>query len=204
MPAPVTAIAALGRTRTGRKIAIGALTLVLLVSAFAATPLLAIPLAIAGSSVANEPDTTRPVPTVQGEWGSPLAGPYSFGRGFGHNPVTGCGFCSVQHKGYDMSQGCGSPIFAAGPGTVLSAGALSGWGNTVRIDHGDGIITLYGHMQWGSLRVSEGQAVTAGTPLGAEGNTGRSFGCHLHFEVIHDGVSIDPVPFMAARGILLT
>ncbi|WJL97030.1 M23 family metallopeptidase [Microbacterium sp. ET2] len=204
MPAPVTAIAALGRTRIGHKIAIGALTLVLLISAFAATPVIAIPLAIAGSSVASGPDTTRPVPAANGDWGFPMAGPYSFGRGFGHNPVTGCGFCSVQHKGYDMSQGCGSPIFAAGPGTVLSAGALSGWGNTVRIDHGDGLITLYGHMQWGSLRVSEGQAVTAGTPLGAEGNTGRSFGCHLHFEVIHDGVSIDPVPFMAARGILLT
>lgn len=203
MAAPVTAIAAL-QTRTGRKIAIGALTLVLLMSAFAAVPLLAIPLAIAGSSVANGPDTIRPVLTTQGDWGFPMVGPYSFGRGFGHNPVTGCAFCSVQHKGYDMSQGCGSPIFAAGPGTVLSAGALSGWGNTVRIDHGDGLITLYGHMQWGSLRVSEGQAVSPGMPLGAEGNTGRSFGCHLHFEVIHDGVSIDPVPFMAARGILLT
>jgi murein DD-endopeptidase MepM/ murein hydrolase activator NlpD len=204
MPAPVTAIAVLGQTRTGRRIMIGALTLVLLLSAFAATPLIAIPFAVAGSAIAGGSDATRPSPTVQGDWGLPMAGPYSFGRGFGHNPVNGCGFCSVQHKGYDMSQGCGSTIFAAGPGTVLSAGALSGWGNTVRIDHGDGLITLYGHMQWGSLRVSEGQAVTPGTPLGAEGNTGRSFGCHLHFEVIHHGVSIDPVPFMAARGILLT
>ena len=128
MPAPITAIAALGQTRTGRKIAVGALTFVLLVSAFAATPLLAIPLAIAGSPVANGPETTRRVPAAQGDWGFPMACSYSFGRGFGHNPVTGCAFCSVQHKGYDMSQGCGSPIFAAGSGTVLSAGALSGWG----------------------------------------------------------------------------
>jgi murein DD-endopeptidase MepM/ murein hydrolase activator NlpD len=204
MPAPVTAIATLGQTRTGRKIVIGALTLLLLLVAVAATPLVAIPFAIAGSAVAAGSNATRPLPTVEGEWGFPMAGPYFFGRGFGHNPVTGCGYCSVDHKGYDMSQGCGSPIYAAGPGTILSAGALSGWGNTIRIDHGDGLTTLYGHMQWGSLRVNPGDTVTAGTPLGAEGNTGRSFGCHLHFEVIHHGVSIDPVPFMAARGIPLT
>jgi murein DD-endopeptidase MepM/ murein hydrolase activator NlpD len=102
-----------------------------------------------------------------------------------------------------MAQGCGSTIFAAGPGTVITAGEFYGWGNTVRVNHGDGLITLYGHMQWNSLRVTVGDAVTAGTPLGAEGNTGRSFGCHLHFEVQRDGIAVDPQPFMAALGLPL-
>ena len=68
---------------------------------------------------------------------------------------------------------------------------------------GGGIVTLYGHMQWGSLRVSAGETVTAGTPIGAEGNTGKSFGCHLHFEVRQSGNPIPPEPFMAARGLPL-
>jgi len=140
---------------------------------------------------------------VNGAWGYPLAGGYSKGRGFGYNPVTGCTFCSIDHLGYDMAQGCGATIYAAGPGRVITAGSFHGWGNTVRIEHGDGLVTLYGHMQWSSIRVSVGDDVTAGTPIGAEGNTGRSFGCHLHFEVLRDRVSIDPQPFMAALGLPL-
>lgn len=204
MPVPVTAIAILDRTRTGRRVVIGALVLLLILTAAALTPLVAIPFAVAGSAVAVGTDITKPAAVVEGEWGYPLVGRYTFGRGFGYNPVTGCGYCSTNHKGYDMAQGCGSTIYAAGPGRVITAGSLSGWGNTVRIDHGDGILTLYGHMQWGSLRVNVGDTITAGTPIGAEGNTGASFGCHLHFEVIQRGTSIDPVPFMAARGIPLT
>ena len=106
--------------------------------------------------------------------------------------------------GYDMAQGCGATIYAAGSGTVITAGAYQGYGNTVRIDHGEGLITLYGHMQWSSLRVHRGESVTAGTPIGAEGNTGKSFGCHLHFEVRQGATPIDPQPFMAALGLPLT
>lgn len=204
MPTPATAIAVIGQTKTGRKIALGALTLLLVLSAFAMTPLVAIPFAIAGTSVMVGSDTPQGVPVVDGAWGYPLAGTYSFGRGFGYNPVEGCGYCSTNHKGYDMAQGCGATIYAAGPGTVITAGPFYGWGNTVRIDHGNGLVTLYGHMQWESIRVVQGQTVTAGTPLGAEGNTGNSFGCHLHFEVQQNDTPIDPVPFMAARGLPLT
>jgi murein DD-endopeptidase MepM/ murein hydrolase activator NlpD len=103
-----------------------------------------------------------------------------------------------------MSQGCGATIYAAGPGTVVIAGSHQGYGNTVLIVHGNELTTLYGHMQWGSLRVTAGDIVTAGSPLGAEGNTGRSFGCHLHFEVRVDGRAIPPEPFMAALGLPLT
>ena len=58
-------------------------------------------------------------------------------------------------------------------------------------------------MQWESLRVGVGNTVSAGTPLGAEGSTGRSSGCHLHFEVRDSGIRIDPEPFMANLGLPL-
>lgn len=202
MGAPVIAAAALS-TGTGRKIATGALIGILLVVAFAMTPLIAIPFAVAGAASTTTTTTTDAAPAVSGDWGYPLAGGYSKGRGFGYNPVIGCSYCSVNHQGYDMAQGCGSTIFAAGPGRVITAGSYQGYGNTVRIDHGDEVVTLYGHMQWESLRVSEGDVVTAGTPIGAEGNTGKSFGCHLHFEVRKSGSSVPPEPFMAALGLPL-
>lgn len=202
MGAPVIAAAALN-TRTGRKILIGALIGILLVAGFLITPLVAVPFAIMGAAASTADTKTDAAPAVSGNWGYPIAGGYSKGRGFGHNPVAGCGYCSVNHQGYDMAQGCGSTIFAAGPGSVITAGSYQGYGNTVRIDHGDGIVTLYGHMQWESLRVSVGDDVTAGTPIGAEGNTGKSFGCHLHFEIRKSGNPIPPEPFMAALGLPL-
>ncbi|MCK6065748.1 MULTISPECIES: M23 family metallopeptidase [Microbacterium] len=202
MGAPVAAAAALANTRAGRRIAIGVLLFFTLVGGMLLTPLIAIPFAISGEQVATE--TKAPAdPVANGDWGYPLAGGYSKGRGFGYNPVVGCSYCSTNHKGYDMAQGCGAAIHAAGPGRIITAGSFYGWGNTVRVDHGGGLVTLYGHMQWGSLRVSVGDAVAAGTALGAEGNTGRSFGCHLHYEVQRDGVPIDPQPFMAAFGLPL-
>ncbi|WP_322411164.1 M23 family metallopeptidase [Microbacterium invictum] len=202
MGAPVAAAAALANTRIGRRIAIGVLLFVALVGGMLLTPLIAIPFAVAGEQVTQEVET-QAAPVANGDWGYPLAGGYSKGRGFGYNPVVGCSYCSTNHQGYDMAQGCGATIYAAGPGRIITAGSFYGWGNTVRIDHGGGLVTLYGHMQWGSIRVSVGDAVEAGTALGAEGNTGRSFGCHLHYEVQQDGAAIDPQPFMAALGLPL-
>ncbi|CDJ99831.1 exported hypothetical protein [Microbacterium sp. C448] len=202
MGAPMVAAAALN-TRTGRKILIGASLAALLAVAFLLTPLIAVPFAVAGSIVSTTSAGSGAAPAVSGEWGFPLAGDYSKGRGFGYNPVQGCSYCSTDHQGYDMAQGCGATVYAAGPGEVITAGSYQGYGNAVRIDHGGEIVTLYGHMQWDSLRVTVGQAVTAGTPLGAEGNTGKSFGCHLHFEVRDSGTPVAPEPFMAARGLPL-
>lgn len=202
MGAPITAAAALANTRIGRKVVVGVLAFLVLTAALILTPLFAIPLAITGSA-ASTTISQHAAPVVSGEWGYPLAGAYSKGRGFGHNPVIGCGFCSTDHQGYDMAQGCGATIYAAGSGTVLTAGNYQGYGNAVRIDHGDGLVTIYGHMQWDSLRVSVGQPVTAGTPIGAEGNTGKSFGCHLHFEVRQSGTPIPPEPLMASLGLPL-
>jgi murein DD-endopeptidase MepM/ murein hydrolase activator NlpD len=198
----VVAAAALN-TRTGRRILTGALVGILLIAGFLLTPLVAVPFAIVGAAASTIDTNTDAAPALSGDWGYPLAGGYAKGRGFGHNPVIGCGYCSVSHQGYDMAQGCGSTIFAAGPGRVITSGSYQGYGNTVRIDHGDDVVTLYGHMQWGSLRVSVGDNVTGGTPLGAEGNTGKSFGCHVHFEVRKSGNPIPPESFMAALGLPL-
>ena len=202
MGAPVIAAAALN-SRTGRKILAGALIGFTVAVACLVTPLIAVPFAIVGSAARGTVAQVDAAPEVSGEWGFPLAGGYSKGRGFGYNPVQGCGYCSTDHQGYDMAQGCGATIFAAGPGEVITAGSYQGYGNTVRIDHGGEIVTLYGHMQWGSLRVSVGQQVTAGAPLGAEGNTGKSFGCHLHFEVRKSGTAVAPESFMAGLGLSL-
>lgn len=202
MGVPIAAATALANTRTGRRIGIGILLLLALVSALLLTPLVAIPFAVAGQSIAVD-SARRPMLAADGEWGYPLAGAYSKGRGYGYNPVTGCSYCSTDHQGYDMAQGCGATVYAAGPGRVITAGEYQGYGNAVRIDHGDGLFTLYGHMQWNSLRVRPGEDIVAGTPLGAEGNTGKSFGCHLHYEVRQDGAPIDPQPFMAGLGLPL-
>lgn len=203
MAVPVAVTAALVKTRTGRRIVVGILVILFLGTAFLLTPLIAIPFAIAGQSAAAIEVHPQPVPVANGAWGYPLAGGYSKGRGFGANPVHGCSYCTEFHPGYDMSQACGVTVYAAGPGRVITAGSYFGYGNAVRIDHGAGLVTLYGHMAWNSLRVAVGADVVAGTALGAEGDTGHSFGCHLHFEVRQNGVAIDPQPFMAARGLPL-
>lgn len=204
MGVPIAAAAALAKSRTVRRVVIGLFSAGLMFLLLVLAPLAVIPFAASGSLVVTSTSTvTTDGPVVKGEWGYPLKGAYSTGRGFGYNPVSGCSYCSTNHKGYDMSQACESTVYAADPGSVVVAGSYFGWGNAVMIDHGNGVQTLYGHMLWDSLRVGIGDEVTAGTPLGAEGNTGQSFGCHLHFEVRTSGVAIDPEPFMAALGLPL-
>lgn len=137
--------------------------------------------------------------TGSGGWVRPTPGHLS--SGFGPRMVQcGTGYCSSGwHMGDDLAYGCGTPIHAANSGTVIWAGPLGGYGNMVKIDHGGGIGTGYGHQS--SIAVGYGQHVSAGQVIGYEGNTGNSFGCHVHFEVYQNGAQIDPKPFMAARGI---
>jgi murein DD-endopeptidase MepM/ murein hydrolase activator NlpD len=199
MPGPNLLIAA-AQSKTLRRLVIGAAGFFLVLALGILTPLLAVPAVLAGQSAAS---AVSGHPTVVGEWGYPLAGGYFKGRGFGYHPVEGCAYCSKDHKGYDMSQACSSTIYAAGPGTVILAGAWGSFGNAVEIDHGGGVDTIYGHMMWNSLLVQPGTKVVAGTPLGLEGTTGVSTGCHLHFEVRVNGTQVDPEPFMADRGLPL-
>ncbi len=103
------------------------------------------------------------------------------------------------HHGLDISgaNAAGSLVVAAAGGTVVEAGwNTGGLGNYVQIDHGNGIETLYAHMQNNSLMVSVGDVVTKGQALGRVGNTGYSFGAHLHFGVLINGTVVDPAPYL--------
>jgi len=94
------------------------------------------------------------------------------------------------HAGMDFAGGVagnGQPMPASANGVVWKAGSHSGYGNTVILEHGQGLFTLYAHMQWGSLVVSQGQTVVQGQTLGLIGNTGQSYGAHIHFETHENG-----------------
>ncbi len=102
------------------------------------------------------------------------------------------------HNGLDIAGGSiyGKPIVAARAGTVIDAGWNSGgYGNYVMINHGDGFITIYGHMS--SVAAYNGQSVSAGQVIGYVGNTGRSTGPHLHFEVRLNGSVEDPLDYVS-------
>ena len=94
------------------------------------------------------------------------------------------------HAGEDIGAPSGTPILAADSGTVILAGVNGGYGNCVMISHGNGRVTLYGHMS--SIAVSNGASVTQGDVIGYVGSTGLSTGPHLHFEVRVDGATTDP------------
>lgn len=90
----------------------------------------------------------------------------------------------------------GAAIVAAGAGKVIFTGWRSGYGNTVIIDHGNGVTTLYAHQQSGGIKVSVGQHVEKRDRIGTVGSTGNSTGPHLHFEVRINGNPVDPMGYL--------
>lgn len=98
------------------------------------------------------------------------------------------------HRGVDFAGAPGTPVLAAADGTVVIADALNIRGNTVVIDHGWGVYTLYAHQN--VLFVSPGDTVTSGQAIGTIGSTGRITGPHLHWEVWINGVSVDPLQWV--------
>ncbi|MCD6356551.1 MAG: peptidoglycan DD-metalloendopeptidase family protein [Anaerolineaceae bacterium] len=95
------------------------------------------------------------------------------------------------HKAIDCMCNLGDPIFASDSGVVIYAGPISGgYGNLVAIDHRNGYLTLYAHLN--SISVTCGQSVTQGLPIGTCGSTGNSTGPHLHFEVRQNGGFVNP------------
>ena len=99
-----------------------------------------------------------------------------------------------RHKGMDFSSNRGTPIYATGDGVVKRAdNRSSGYGRHIRIDHGFGYISLYAHLN--KYNVRRGQKVKRGDIIGFVGNTGRSVAPHLHYEIIKDGVKINPLNF---------
>jgi murein DD-endopeptidase MepM/ murein hydrolase activator NlpD len=97
------------------------------------------------------------------------------------------------HTGIDFGAPYGAPIVASANGQVASAGWDGGYGKAVRINHGAGLTTLYGHMS--RVAVAPGQAVAAGQVIGYIGSTGLSTGPHLHYELHRGGQRIDPASF---------
>ncbi len=104
------------------------------------------------------------------------------------------------HEGVDFTPGEGAPIQAVADGVVRTATEAGGaYGVNVYIDHvidGELVTTHYAHMQYGSLQVATGDRVEVGQVIGSTGNTGRSYGAHLHFEVRYNDTAIDPVPWL--------
>lgn len=131
--------------------------------------------------------------TVPGIWVRPNLG-----------PETSC-FClrwGVMHEGIDLAGPLGSPILAVGDGLVIKAGPADGFGNWVVIQHRNGDVSIYGHMQFFFVHV--GEEVKAGQRIALVGNEGFSTGPHLHFEIHRGsfaGSPIDPVPWLKERGI---
>jgi murein DD-endopeptidase MepM/ murein hydrolase activator NlpD len=98
------------------------------------------------------------------------------------------------HTGIDIANGCGTPVYSVGDGTVVASGRpLWPWDSSygVYIDHGGGYLTVYWHLQ-ARVIVSRGQEVKLGQLVGYEGNTGNSTGCHLHFAINDHGVWRNP------------
>jgi murein DD-endopeptidase MepM/ murein hydrolase activator NlpD len=108
------------------------------------------------------------------------------------------------HQGVDIAAPIGTPIYVPEDGVVLQAGAASGFGQAVYVQHGDGEITLYGHVN--QFYVSAGQVVKAGDHIADVGNKGQSTGPHLHFEVHQGGLyasRVNPMPWLQSHGIAL-
>jgi len=107
------------------------------------------------------------------------------------------------HDGADMVASAGTPIYAAAGGVVrVSQSGYGGYGEAIVIDHvigGKVVSTLYGHMIYGSRAVSAGQRVEPGQMIGQVGNTGRSYGAHLHLEVRLGGSLVEPISWLAAN-----
>ena len=101
---------------------------------------------------------------------------------------------SGQHMGLDFAAPMGTPIIAADGGKVVEAGQGGAYGNFVEIAHGDGTRTRYAHLS--RISVEQGQSVDRGQRLGGLGSTGNSTGPHLHFEVLRNGVQVNPENFL--------
>lgn len=128
-------------------------------------------------------------------WQLPLAkGSYRISTRFGDPRARGA---RGRHSGTDFAIAEGTPVGAAAAGTVVAAGWGGGYGNLVKVQHDGGVQTWYAHLS--AFSVAAGERVQPGQRVGRVGDTGRSFGPHLHFEVRLAGVPVDPATFLAAR-----
>ena len=125
----------------------------------------------------------------------PVKDSFRWTSGFGYRrDPKGAG--TRMHEGTDMAGAYGTPIYSTAEGTVIFAGWNAGYGRHVRIRHANGVETTYSHMA--QLRVEVGQRVSRGDRIGDMGNSGRSTGTHLHYEVYVNGTPVNPMTFIKA------
>jgi murein DD-endopeptidase MepM/ murein hydrolase activator NlpD len=145
----------------------------------------------AAPSQRSQPAQAEPAPSRSGRMQRPSNGRLTSGYGWRTHPISGA---RSFHAGVDFGAPTGSPIYAAESGTVYSAGWRGGYGNTIVIEHGGGLTTLYAHQS--RFAVSAGQQVSRGQVIGYVGSTGQSTGPHLHFEVRVNGATRDPMGYL--------
>ena len=125
----------------------------------------------------------------------PLKDPFRWTSGFGMRQDPK-GWGTRMHAGSDMAGSYGTPIYATADGVVTFAGWSNGYGRLIKIQHAFGIETRYGHLS--QIRVDVGQKISRGDRIGDMGNSGRSTGTHLHYEVRIGGDAVNPMTFIKA------
>lgn len=116
---------------------------------------------------------------------------------YGDGPAQGY-YYYRRHSGVDLASGIGSHIYAAGDGRVVGKGySTTGYGNFIKVDHGNGISTFYAHLN--GFNVSLGDYVSKGQVIGYMGSTGNSSGSHLHYEIRVNNNHINPHPYIPGR-----
>lgn len=126
---------------------------------------------------------------------TPVKGILTSGFGYRNDPVThGRGV----HQGVDIAAAPGQPVRASADGLVLRSGTMGGLGSAIYLAHGYGLTTRYGHLS--KIEVRPGQRVKRGDIIGRVGNTGRSTGYHLHYEVRQDGDPVNPLVYILDDG----
>lgn len=145
-----------------------------------------------GRAARSQTRAGTPAPQIMPEWVRPAKGPLSslYGARWG-----------TTHRGLDIAAPYGATVVAASAGKIKFAGYNGGYGMLVIVDHGKGITTRYAHNS--KILVDVGDKVEAGTAISEVGSTGYSTGAHLHFEVRDGEESINPLPFMRARGVAM-
>jgi murein DD-endopeptidase MepM/ murein hydrolase activator NlpD len=128
-------------------------------------------------------------------WDWPITGPVSSEFGGRSSPY---GRSWEFHPGLDIRALSGTPVSAAGSGTVVYAGRMRGYGNMVVVDHGVGLKTVYAHLS--AVYAELGRRVETGQVLGAVGQTGRATGPHLHYEVRVGTAPVDPMCYLSGAG----
>lgn len=141
-----------------------------------------------GGSSSYVPPSSGNVVSGSGQFTNPCPGAY-ISSTFGYRDFDG-----AFHKGLDLAAAVGTPTYAAAAGTVVIAGWSDSAGNWVVINHGNGLLTKYMHHS--ALAVSAGQYVQKGQQIGYVGNTGNSFGAHLHFQVELNNVAVNPQNYL--------